>query len=71
MPEETIAVGSGTRRLEDIALDLMKFVALTAGVGKPASAAGFQSRPEKSEDVVDSLLALYQRCRAIVEKELK
>jgi hypothetical protein len=29
--------GLGARRNEDIALDLLKFVAATAGVGKPAA----------------------------------
>ena len=36
MPEESIAVGSGTRRVEDIALDLMKFIAITTGYDRPA-----------------------------------
>lgn len=67
MPEELIAVGSGTRRVEDIALDLMKFIALTSGYGKPAASAGFQAKADKTEDVVDALLALYGRCRAAVE----
>ena len=31
------SAGLGARRNEDIALDLMKFVAGTAGVGKPAA----------------------------------
>ena len=68
MPDELIAVGSGTRRAEDIALDLMKFIAMTAGYGRPATAAGFQAKAERSEDVVDGLLKLYERCRAAVEK---
>lgn len=68
MPDEMIAVGSGTRRVEDIALDLLKFVAMTSGYGKPAAPAGFQARADKAEDVVDSLLNLYARCRAAVEK---
>jgi hypothetical protein len=67
MPEELIAVGSGIRRVEDIALDLMKFVALTSGYGKPPASAGFQAHAEKPDDVVQSLLALYERCRAAVE----
>ncbi len=69
MAEENAVTGS--RRTEDIALDLMKFIAAAAQVGKPPMSAGFQSRPEKSEDVVDSLLQLYDRCRAAVEKKVK
>ncbi len=69
MAEETPMAGS--RRTEDIALDLMKFIATVAQVGKPASAAGFQARTEKTEDVVDGLLQLYDRCRTAVEKKTK
>ena len=71
MPEESIAVGSGTRRVEDIALDLMKFIAITTGYDRPAGAAGFQAKPEKSEDVAESLLKLYHRCRTAVEKGME
>jgi hypothetical protein len=45
----------------------MKFVALTSGYGKPPASAGFQARAEKPDDVVQSLLELYERCRAAVE----
>jgi hypothetical protein len=71
MADETIAVGSGNRRVEDIALDLMKFIAMTSGYGKPAAPAGFQARADKAEDVVDALLKLYERCRAAVEREVQ
>lgn len=65
MPENTNA----TRRLEDIALDLMKFVAVTTSYGKPGSGAGFQSKADKTgEDYADSLLKLYERCRTAVGK---
>ncbi len=70
MPEETTpGMGAaGTRRLEDIALDLMKFIAMTAGYGKPSASAGFQAKAEKKEDTAANLLELYIRCRAAVEK---
>jgi hypothetical protein len=68
MPEEKISLQAGLRRTEDIALDLMKFIAITTGYGKPAVSAGFQAKAEKSEDVAEGLLQLYDRCRAIVEK---
>ncbi|MHB1937439.1 MAG: hypothetical protein ACYCOR_12750 [Acidobacteriaceae bacterium] len=62
-------VGLGTRRNEDIALDLLKFVAVTASVGRPASAtAGFVSGGNtKAEDQVGHLLELYSRCLRAVE----
>ena len=57
------------RRNEDIALDLLKFVAAHTNVSKPAGATpgfggGISSKPE---DQVDQLLELYTRCREAVE----
>lgn len=54
----------GARRDEDIALDLLKFVAVTASVGRPgAPAAGFVAgAAHKPEDQVSHLLELYSRC---------
>ena len=54
----------GTRRNEDIALDLMKFIAVTTGYGKIGSpGAGFQGGTvNKAEDYASHLLDLYTRC---------
>lgn len=62
--------GDGARRTEDIALDLMKFIALTTGYGKMQSGAGFSGKPaaRSNEEYAESLLQLYGRCREIVEK---
>ena len=59
----------GARRNEDIALDLLKFVAATAGVGRPAVAStGFSgSAIPKPEEHVCQLLDLYSRCLKAVE----
>ena len=59
----------GVRRNEDIALDLLKFVAGTAGVGRPvAPSTGFSgSSGAKPEDHVNQLLELYGRCLQAVE----
>jgi len=59
----------GPRRNEDIALDLMKFVAMTTGYGKAgAAAAGFQGGAAvKAEDYVSQLLELYGRCLHAVQ----
>ena len=61
--------GLGARRNEDIALDLLKFVAGTVGVGRPATAStGFISSPgSKSGEHVTELLELYGRCLKAVE----
>lgn len=57
------------RRNEDIALDLLKFVAAHTHVGKPAGATpGFGGASSaKSDDQVEQLLELYTRCREAVE----
>jgi hypothetical protein len=62
------ATGSA-RRTEDIALDLLKFVAATANVGaKAAGATGFvAASAAKPEDQVTHLLELYAKCRQAVE----
>ena len=61
--------GLGARRNEDIALDLLKFVAGTVGVGRAtAPSTGFStSSAAKPEEHVTELLALYGRCLKAVE----
>ena len=67
--DTAIGAGLGARRNEDIALDLMKFVAGMAGVGKPATpSTGFSgSGAAKPEEHVKELLSLYSRCLKAVE----
>jgi hypothetical protein len=63
--EEAPAVASGARRNEDIALDLMKFVAMTTGYGRTSSSGvGFQGTgaAAKPEDYAAHLLELYGKC---------
>jgi hypothetical protein len=58
------------RRTEDIALDLLKFVATTANVGgkSTGSTTGFGiPSAAKAEDQVTHLLELYAKCRQAVE----
>jgi hypothetical protein len=60
----------GSRRNEDIALDLMKFVAMTTGYGRAVAAtAGFQgaAAPAKPEEYANHLLELYARCLTAVQ----
>lgn len=61
--------GLGARRNEDIALDLLKFVAGTTGVGRPAAGStGFSgASAPKPEEHVSQLLDLYSRCLNAVE----
>lgn len=57
------------RRSEDIALDLLKFIAPHANVGRSASpSTGFVAAgAAKSEDQINQLFDLYARCREAVE----
>jgi hypothetical protein len=63
------SAGLGARRNEDIALDLLKFVAGTTGVGRLTTpSAGFTGAGgAKPEEHVNQLLALYGRCLKAVE----
>jgi hypothetical protein len=68
--EEGHSTGSGSaRRNEDIALDLMKFLAMTTGYGRTTSSGvGFQGTGSaaKPEEYAERLLELYGRCLSAV-----
>jgi hypothetical protein len=68
-----IMENNAARSTEDIALDLLKFVAAQAHVGtKTAGGTGFGVTPAaKPEDQVSELLELYTRCRQAVETPVK
>jgi hypothetical protein len=67
--DQPTASANGTRRNEDIALDLLKFVAGATGVGRAAATSpGFvATSAPKAEDQVNHLLELYTRCLRVVE----
>jgi hypothetical protein len=54
---------------EEVALELMKFIAGTTGYGKASGGAGFGGKaPKTPDEQVDALLQLYERCRSVVAK---
>lgn len=70
--EEASTLTAGARRNEDIALDLMKFIAMTTGYGRAASSGvGFQGggAAAKPEDYANHLLELYGRCLQAVQNK--
>jgi hypothetical protein len=70
--EEVPAVTVGSRRNEDIALDLMKFIAMTTGYGRTTGAgAGFQgsAAAAKPEEYAGHLLELYGKCLHAVARK--
>lgn len=62
--DQAPAAGNSSRRNEDIALDLLKFIASTAGFGRAVTAStGFVApSAAKADDQVNQLLELYSRC---------
>ena len=66
--ESVGSVVSGARSNEDIALDLLKFVAGSTGFGRPAvPSTGFSGTgAPKPEEQVNLLLDLYGRCLNVV-----
>jgi hypothetical protein len=57
------------KNTDDVALELMKFIAVTTGYGKGTSSAGFGGKGQRSsEEYADSLLELFERCRTVVKK---
>jgi hypothetical protein len=67
---EVAALPLGSRRDEDVALDLMKFIAMTTNYGKAAGATpGFQGASAKGghEDQAEQLLGLYTKCLETVK----
>jgi hypothetical protein len=65
-PTPRPASGGGSSK-EEVALELMRFIAGTTGIGKSAGGAGFGGKaPKSTEEQVDALLALYDRCKGAV-----
>jgi hypothetical protein len=69
MAEETPNASVSGRSTDDIALEMMKFIAVTTGYGKGGAAAGFAGKGSKTaEEYADALLQLFERCRQTIGK---
>ncbi len=54
---------------DEIALELMKFIAATTGYAKGAQAVGFSGKPPRTpEEQADALLELFEKCRQAVAR---
>ena len=63
----------GGRSKDEVALELMKFIAVNTGYGKSGQAsAGFSAKAStrSPEDLAEDLLSLFDRCRKAVNKEV-
>lgn len=69
-PEGAAGKDDGAKGRDEVALELMKFIAVTTGYGKgTTSATGFSGKPSKtSEEYADALIQLFERCRSVVAK---
>jgi hypothetical protein len=59
---------------DEIALELMKFIAVTTGYGKGVPSAGFGGKEKggrSAEEYAEALLELFERCRSAVRKTPK
>ena len=74
MPEEAKSAEDKAREAaknrDEVALELMKFIAVTTGYGKGnASAAGFSGKASKTaEEYAEALIQLFEKCRSVVAK---
>jgi hypothetical protein len=69
MAEEKNDAESKGRNKDEVALELMKFIAQTTGYGKGSVTAGYGAKGSKTpEEYADSLLQLFERCRTVVSR---
>ena len=69
---ENAAPSGPPRSHDEVALELMKFIAVATGYGRASqSSAGFSGKPvaRSAEEHADALLELFQRCRKVVKKD--
>lgn len=71
MEEQAKTAGADQKKDKDeIALELMKFIAGATGYAKGAQAVGFSGKsPRTPEEQADALIALFERCRKVVHRE--
>jgi hypothetical protein len=59
------------RNSNEVALEMMKFIAVTTGYGKgPTSSTGFSGKPSRTaEEYAESLITLFERCRSVIDQK--
>ncbi len=69
MAEENPTSPGPPRSNDEVALEMMKFIAVTTGYGKGSGGTGFTGKAVKTpEEYAEALLQLFERCRAVVRK---
>ena len=68
MAEENATPGPA-RSNDEVALEMMKFIAVTTGYGRGSGVAGFTGKAAKTpEEYADALIQLFEKCRTVVRK---
>ena len=70
--ETADAKAAAGRTKDEVALELMKFIAVNAGYGRSAqTSAGFSAKAgsRTPDELADDLLSLFDRCRKAVTKD--
>jgi hypothetical protein len=59
------------RTKDEVALEMMKFIAVTTGYGKSSGSAGFSGKPvaRSAEEHAEALIELFERCRKVVSAD--
>jgi hypothetical protein len=68
-PEPAAPPSPGGRSKDEVALEMMKFIAVTTGYGKSTGGgAGFSGKPSTRtpEEQAEALIELFERCKKIV-----
>ena len=68
---ESVSASGPARSHDEVALELMKFIAVSTGYGRATqSATGFSGKPtpRSAEEHAEALLELFERCRRVVKK---
>lgn len=69
MPDEKDKDKTPGGSKDEVALDMMKFIAVTTGYGKGGASAGFAGKSTRTaEEYAEALLELFERCRNAVGK---
>lgn len=71
MQDHNGAASPGPKSADEIALELMKFIATTTGYAKGAQAVGFSGKPPRTpEEQAEALLELFEKCRRTVARSV-
>ena len=71
LPEPAAPAPGAGRSKDEVALELMKFIAVSTGYGRASQgSAGFSGKPgtHTAEEQATALLALFKQCRNVVKE---